>query len=389
MSRQERDFLSLSKASWIESEDQHVQDVLYYSERLMTKTSKDRTGDIWKGFRAAVSYIERYGERGAASRKLFGLRVSEILGSKEGEQGSEDQRIQFGHRRDISQQLGVLLLTAAWIKARPGDMDEDVDPIAILADPEAHLHPITLAATAELLSQIRWQKLITSYSGSLISEMGVTRIRRLVNKNGRITEYKVKKKGMTLEDLRKVSYHLGVKNISAWFNRVWLLFEGESEYWIIPNVARKLGYNFHIEGIGCIEIAQAGLSSIIKLADQLGIQWHLMVDGDEAGLQYLSIARPFLKGRPEQNHITILPERDIEHHFWNNGYDHVYIDAANISPKIIHPESRKVIRKASKMHSKPYLSLKIVDAILEEGSGGIPELLENMLHTIVRLARTR
>jgi len=215
----------------------------------------------------------------------------------------------------------------------------------------------------------------------------VTRIRRLVRKKGRITEYKVKKKGMTREDLRKVSYHLGAKNISAWFDRVWLLFEGESEYWIIPNLARKLGYNFHIEGIGCIEIAQAGLSSIIKLADQLGIQWHLMVDGDEAGMNYLSIARPFLKGRLERNHITILPDQDIEHHFWKNGYDHVYIEAANISPKIIQPEARKVIKKASRVHSKPYLSLKIVDTVLDEESKGVPEMIENMLHTVVKLAR--
>ena len=387
MSPQEKDSLRLSKPSLAEAEDPLVQDVLHYSERILTRASKDHVSDIWKGFRAAVAYIERYEGKGAASRKLFGLRVSEILGSKEGLSQGGEQRIKLGRRRDISQQLGVLLLTSAWIKARPGDQDENVDPIVLLADLEAHLHPITLAATAELLSQIKWQKLITSYSGSLISEMGVTRIRRLVRKNGRITEYKVKKKGMTLEDLRKVSYHLGAKNISAWFNRVWLLFEGESEYWIIPNVARKLGYNFHIEGIGCIEIAQTGLSSIIKLADQLGIRWHLLVDGDEAGVQYLSIARPFLKERPESNHITVLPDQDIEHHFWKNGYDKVYIEAANISPKITRPEAWKVIKKASRMHSKPYLSLKIVDAVLDEGSGGVPELIENMLHAVVRLAR--
>jgi len=387
MSPQEKGFLRLSKASAGEAEDPLVQDVLYYSERILTRASKDHVSDIWKGFRAAVAYIERYEGKGAASKKLFGLRVSEILGSKEGINQSGDQRIKLGRHRDMSQQLGVLLLTSAWIKARPGVQDENVDPIAILADLEAHLHPITLAATAELLSQIRWQKLITSFSGTLVSEMGVTRIRRLVRKKGRITEYKVKKKGMTREDLRKVSYHLGAKNISAWFDRVWLLFEGESEYWIIPNLARKLGYNFHIEGIGCIEIAQAGLSSIIKLADQLGIQWHLMVDGDEAGMNYLSIARPFLKGRLERNHITILPDQDIEHHFWKNGYDHVYIEAANISPKIIQPEARKVIKKASRVHSKPYLSLKIVDTVLDEESKGVPEMIENMLHTVVKLAR--
>jgi putative ATP-dependent endonuclease of OLD family len=387
MSPREKDFLSLSKPSREEAEDPLVKDILHYSERILTRASKDYVSDIWKGFRAAVAYIERYEEKGAASRKLFGLKVSEILGSKEGIIPGGDQRMNLGRRRDISQQLGVLLLTSAWIKAKPGDQDEDVDPIVILADLEAHLHPITLAATAELLVQIKWQKLITSYSGSLISEMGVTRIRRLVRKKGRITEYKVKKKGMTLEDLRKVSYHLGAKNSSAWYNRVWLLFEGESEYWIIPNVARKLGYNFQIEGIGCIEIAQTGLSSIIKLADQLGIRWHLLVDGDEAGMQYLSTARPFLKERPESDHITIIPDLDIEHHFWKNGYDKVYIEAANISPKITRPEARNVIRKASKMHSKPYLSLRIVDAVLDEASSGVPDLIENMLHTVVKLAR--
>jgi len=46
-----------------------------------------------------------------------------------------------------------------------------------------------------------------------------------------------------------------------------------------------------------------------------------------------------------------------------------------------------VIKKAVKMHSKPYLSLKIVDAVLDAGSPGVPEVIENMLETVVMLAR--
>ncbi|MCS5931506.1 hypothetical protein LNQ03_05820 [Klebsiella pneumoniae subsp. pneumoniae] len=35
-----------------------------------------------------------------------------------------------------------------------------------------------------------------------------------------------------------------------------------------------------------IEFAQSGLKPLIKFARRMGIQWHVLVDGDEAGKKY-------------------------------------------------------------------------------------------------------
>ena len=40
-----------------------------------------------------------------------------------------------------------------------------------------------------------------------------------------------------------------------------------------------------------IEFAQSGLKPLIKFARRMGIQWHVLVDGDEAGKKYAATVR--------------------------------------------------------------------------------------------------
>ena len=42
--------------------------------------------------------------------------------------------------------------------------------------------------------------------------------------------------------------------------------EGESEFWIVPQLARLLNFDFSIEGIVCMDFAQSGITPIIKFA---------------------------------------------------------------------------------------------------------------------------
>ncbi|PPS58289.1 hypothetical protein CRX72_12995 [Pantoea sp. BRM17] len=66
-------------------------------------------------------------------------------------------------------------------------------------------------------------------------------------------------------------------------SRCWLLVEGETEVWIVNELARQQGDHFAAEGIRVIEFAQAGLKPLLKFARRMGIAWHVLTDGDEAG----------------------------------------------------------------------------------------------------------
>ena len=84
----------------------------------------------------------------------------------------------------------------------------------------------------------------------------------------------------------------------------------------------------------------------------------------------------------------MLPEKDIEHCFWQHGYEEVYKRYARLPDEQLEKLSPgKIIHAAVRKRSKPFLALSIADAISMENSAGIPELLQNMIHTCVELAR--
>ena len=143
----------------------------------------------------------------------------------------------------------------------------------------------------------------------------------------------------------------------------------------------------------CVELAQCGAVPLVKLANDLGIEWHLFVDGDAAGRQYADRVRPHLDGRSEEDHITLLRERDLEHHLWKHGYAGVYRRAAGGAAERRRQGDRRrdtparVIEKAVRKRSKPALALAVVRAADEQASAGVPPAIGKAIDAVVRLAR--
>jgi putative ATP-dependent endonuclease of OLD family len=101
-------------------------------------------------------------------------------------------------------------------------------------------------------------------------------------------------RGLNAEDGRRIAFHIRFNRASSLFARCWLLVEGETETWVINELARQCGHHFDAEGIKVIEFAQSGLKPLIKFARRMGIEWHVLVDGDEAGKKYASTVRSLL-----------------------------------------------------------------------------------------------
>jgi putative ATP-dependent endonuclease of OLD family len=284
--------------------------------------------------------------------------------------------------------LGTLLLLAGILRGMPDGLAPGAEPLWIVEDPEAHLHPMTVASMLGVLGRIRWQKIITTQSGDLLAARPLADVRRLVRHDGVVRVTRVAPRALPREHLRRVGYHLRVHRGVAMFARVWLFVEGESEHWILPQVAQVLGYDLATEGVCCVGFAQCGLEPLVRTARAFGIDWHLLADGDQAGQQYVAQARAWLGGGDIRDHVTGLDAPDIEHCFWRHGHADVIGEVAGLS---VNPDprasARQTISRAVTRRSKPYLALKLVESVAARGPAGVPPPLVAVIETCVRLAR--
>lgn len=350
-------------------------------------TSLNLKNDLDDGFEAATELMQLGNFNLGKWESGLTRSVAEILGWQPGRDKAANAT-PFQDPDTAPERLGILLLIGALLRARPGGMAPDADPLWIIEEPEAHLHPITLTSVAMFVGLIQRQKIITTYSGDLLSNIPLSQVRRLVRHNGLLHEKRVHENTLSRSEMRRFHYHLRTRFSVATFARFWLLVEGESEYWILPQIARLMGYDFALEGIACIEFAQCGLEPPIKAARDLGIEWHLLTDGDPAGQSYAGIARQLLGNEDEAERMTILGEKDIERCFWVNGYDDVFKKYSRMKPRQLERTSPgKVIQAAVRKRSKPFLALSVVEAIASQDSAGIPAVLEQMIESCVKLAR--
>jgi putative ATP-dependent endonuclease of OLD family len=349
--------------------------------------STDLKADLEDGYAAAHRLIELNEFKLGKWESGLTRSVGEIIGWSPGTTSAPAPG-PLHSPHSTQERLGTLLLIAALIRARPGGMAPDADPLWIIEEPEAHLHPITLTSVAIFVSMIQRQKIVTTYSGELLAAVSLGQVRRLVRYNGELFEQRVRKTALSRQELRRFQYHLRSRFAIASFARLWLLVEGESEYWLLPQIARLMGYEFALEGIACVVFAQCGLDPPLKVSRELGIEWHLLADGDAAGKNYVQTAQIYLGSDPPGERLTLLRQKDIERCFWDHGYDDLYKRISGLSESKLQKLSPgRIIQAAVRRRSKPFLALSIVEAMAVEGSPGIPPVLQQLVETCVGMAR--
>lgn len=287
-----------------------------------------------------------------------------------------------------TEKMGALMLVNALILGTRNRLERYTRPVLIFEQPEVFLHNKTLATIKRLVSKINWQKIVTTNSGMLLSMAPLKSIRRIRKHNGQIVVNKLRTEGYSNEDLRRIYYHLNSRHNMATFARFWILVEGESEHWIIPQLANIMDRDFHQEGIAVIDFAQIGLKPLIKYANELGINWHVLVDGDEAGIRYEEMALSIAEKSDVDYPVTKLSGIDIEHYFWEQDLKNVYLKyakAAKLPADKINPT--RTIRKAIKNTSKPFLALCIIESLAQKGPDAIPESLRQMIINSIEIAR--
>lgn len=227
-------------------------------------------------------------------------------------------KVPVGKHGEGTQSLAVLMLFSAFLDTWPSGA-----PIVALEEPEAHLHPSAVRAMWSVLCGIAGQKLISTHSGDLLSEIDILHVRRLARTAAGVVSFRVPHSLLTPEETRKFNYHVRRARGELLFARCWLLVEGETEMWIYPAAARALNLDLHRAGVRLVEYSQSDVGLLAKVANVLGIPWYCVMDDDSGRAKYEPAVKANLGTSAETDRL-VLPYRNAETHLLAAGYDTVY-----------------------------------------------------------------
>lgn len=301
------------------------------------------------------------------------------------------QKLQFDEKHILRKRLMTNLIELLEPNIRHDFLtNKNIRPILLLEDMGARLHPRMMAIMWRIAGYLPIQQITTTNSVELISQAELQNICRLVRYQDKTKAYQLGKNDLNKEELRRLNFHIHYNRSLALFSRAWILVEGETEVWILSELAMLLGIDLVTEGIRIVEFAQSGLKPLIKYAQAMGIEWYVLTDGDEAGRKYAEIVKGLLsENEPVDSRLTILPKNDIECFFYSSGFSEVFMRLANWQPiGNVYP-MRKIIQRAIQRNSKPDLAIALSTEIKKRGSQSIPLLFKRLFSKVVGLTRTQ
>ncbi len=296
-------------------------------------------------------------------------------------------KVPVGRHGEGTQSLAVLMLFSAFLDAWP-----DGAPIVALEEPEAHLHPSAIRALWDLLDMLSGQKVISTHSGDLLSEIDVHSVRRLARTGDQVRAFWVDRDLLSEEETRKFTYHVRRSRGELLFARCWLLVEGETESWIYPAAAKALGLNLHRDGVRIVEYSQSDVGVLAKVANSLGIAWYCVVDDDSGRSRYEPKVKDNLGGADEVTRLC-LPYRSIETHLLESGYEEVY------SPYMPEQNLRKLTKRRGDegywadyaddfpRRAKTRAAADVAAAMEARGQAGVTKEIRSVLEQVVKMAR--
>jgi putative ATP-dependent endonuclease of OLD family len=217
------------------------------------------------------------------------------------------------------------------------------------------------------------QKIISTHSGDIISNVPISKIRRIVGTTGSNRIKKISDSMFSSNEKIKLRNYLTYSRGELFFAKIWLLVEGETEYIFLDNLLNNDSF-LDKKGIRIIQYAQIDAGIILNIAKELIMPWFMITDGDAQGQENRKKALLAIpQGANCDDYIYTFTESTIEVHLMNNGFDSIY--HSKISPQtsnnITEPQDSSMYNEAvykaiQKSINKPEIILDIVDKILTE-----------------------
>jgi putative ATP-dependent endonuclease of OLD family len=292
-----------------------------------------------------------------------------------------------------TQSLSVIFLFESYVKTFLQAVNAEAAAILLLEEPEAHLHPNAVRAMWDSLVALPGQKILATHSGELLARVPLANVRRLYRRAGYVHVGRLGATTLTAADATKVEFHIRSSRGELLFGSVWLLVEGETEFWIYREAATILGIDLDRLGVRIINFQWSSVGVLLKVARDFGIDWFVAADGDPAGDAYAETAAGYLDGQATADHIAQLAAPVMEICLAENGYGHIY--EAHISPQKKHlvtaesgdPEFWKQVWKAQDDTPKPILALEVITEMRSKGPTGVPVEIRDVLARVRDLAQ--
>jgi putative ATP-dependent endonuclease of OLD family len=183
--------------------------------------------------------------------------------------------------------------------------------VSCFEEPEAHLHPQAELAIARLIDGMPGQRIITTHSPQLASEVNLNSV-RLFRRSGTGVEVR-RPSRLSEEDLVKVRRLAERPYGQVLFARLVIIADGATERGALPVFARAYWDGTAPEG-KCVTIVDpeslGNAGALVKMLEDLGIPWLILADGDKAAATALNniggrIKRTLDATSPE---VVMLPD---------------------------------------------------------------------------------
>ena len=300
---------------------------------------------------------------------------------------STGAKIPVGRHGEGIQSLAVLMLFAAFLKARPNGT-----PIVALEEPEAHLHPSAVRALWRLVCAFSGQKLISTHSGDLLAETDIHQLRRLSRTADGISSFRIPAGLLSAEETRKFNYHVRHARGELLFARCWLLVEGETEAWIYPAAARATNTDLHREGVRVVEYRQSDVGLLVKIANALGIAWYCVGDDDSQRHETARSIEENLSAADAADRL-VFPYPNIEVHLLSKGYDAIYaphMPRQNLAKLEKQPGDANYWEAYAKQlpgKAKTRAAAAVAIEMEKPGARGVTNEIRGVLDRVISLAR--
>lgn len=295
-------------------------------------------------------------------------------------------KMPIGRHGEGTQSLSVLMLFNAFLQTWSAG-----SPIIALEEPEAHLHPSAIRSLWRLIDQIPGQKIITTHSGDILSEVPADSIVRLHKPTGVVTATHLDTVQLDQDDKRMFNYHIRRDRGELLFARCWILGEGETEATIVPEAARALGKNLEQSGVRVVTYRHSNLELYLKVAQSLGIHWVVLADNDQQGVRDQDKAKEYLNGRPEADSIFVMPEANIEQHLCTKGFVGLYYSLLAAQPRALVTvgandpgyaiQVATALPKGQKTRAAEHVAVA-----MRTGSHAVPQLIQDVIEGALKLA---
>jgi putative ATP-dependent endonuclease of OLD family len=297
-------------------------------------------------------------------------------------------KVPIGRHGEGTQSLAVLTLFNAFLQTW-----NKGSPVVALEEPEAHLHPSAVRALWRLIERIPGQKIITTHSGDILSEVPSESVIRMHKPGGDLKASRLADIALESDDRRKFNFHIRRDRGELLFARCWILGEGETEATLIPECARIANKDFEHAGIRVVTY-QTGISlePCLIVANGLGIHWIVVADNDGQGAKDHDVVRRHLNGRLAKDALFVMPEANIEQHLCVNGFADVYhallgeqpLKKVTVAPKDANfpLQVAEALPKKLKTHAAQQVAAAI------RSGRATPALFTNAIDTALKLAQT-